>query len=120
MATPNILAVTTQTPVSAGIAVGTGSTAILNPTSGHAYKIKYLAFANKDTVARTVTCNLHSATSGGGTAFAMCSALSIPANSTVILVGGGAVMNLGDDKSIYALAGTTSTIECVISYDDLT
>lgn len=107
-----------MTPDSTGIAIGTSSTAVLNPTPGHAYTIKYLAFTNKDTVARTITCNLHSAAGGGGTAYAMCYGLSIPANSTYVLIGGGSVMNLGDGKSIYALAGTVSTIEAIISFND--
>jgi hypothetical protein len=119
MATPSTLAAATITPTVKGVAVGTSSTQLLSATTAHAYKVKWLSFANKDSVARTVTCNLHSAVSGGGTAFALCYQLSIPANSTLVLVGGGAVLNMGDAMSIYALAGTAATIEAILSYDDI-
>lgn len=119
MAAPNLLALTTITGTNANIAVSNSATSLASNASGSSqlYKIDSLYIANADTVAVTVTVNYYSAASLGGTAFPICSAVSIPANSTLVVIERDSPLFLVENTSLGATAGVASQLTATLAYE---
>lgn len=98
--------------------VPTSSTAMLGPvTSSHVYKINSITAANKTGTAATVTVSYNKS----ATTYYIGYQITVPANSTLVLISKDAPIYLMDTTSdyIYALAGTGSAIDLIISYEDM-
>lgn len=122
MAAPNIVSATTINGKTAlAVASGTSATSLLSNASGSGLclKVNYLAISNIDTVACNATVNVHSAAAGGGTAYPLLSVVSIPANSTVVVVGDGGCLYLEEDRSIFFTAGTSAKLNAFASYESI-
>jgi hypothetical protein len=79
-----------------------------------------LVVANIDTVnAVNVTVNHYSAAAIGGTATPIASTISIPANSSLIVIDKTTMIYLEENMSIGATAGTSSKLKVVCSYEDI-
>jgi hypothetical protein len=119
MAAPNLLALTTITGSNANVAVGTSATSLASnaAASSQCWKIDSLYIANADSVAVTVTVNYYSAAALGGTAYPICSAVSIPANSTLVVIERDSPLFLVENTSLGALAGTASQLTATIAYE---
>ena len=123
MAAPNIVNVTTMLGklVTADLTTTSATSVISNAaSSGKVLKINSLVVANIDTVnAVNVTVNHYSAAALGGTATPLVSTVSIPANSSLIVIDKTTMIYLEENMSIGATAGTASKLKVVCSYEDI-
>lgn len=123
MANPNIVNVaaiygnTSTTALSS-----TSATAIVSnaASSGKVYKINSIVVANVDgTNAADITINLYSQDDIGGTATAIASTISVPADATLIVTDKTTSFYLLEDKSIGAVAGTANDLVVTASWEEI-
>jgi hypothetical protein len=89
-------------------------------SSGKVFKVDSLVVANIDTAnAVNVTVNHYSAAALGGTATPIASTISIPPNSSLIVIDKTTMIYLEENMSIGATAGTSSKLKVVCSYEDI-
>jgi hypothetical protein len=89
-------------------------------SSGKVFKVDSLVVANIDTAnAVNVTVNHYSAAALGGTATPIASTISVPANSSLIVIDKTTMIYLEENMSIGATAGTSSKLKVVCSYEDI-
>ncbi len=123
MAAPNIVNVSTITGKSATVALSTTSqtTLVSNAaSSGKVFKINMIQVANVDGVnACDITVDVHSAASGGGTAYSIVSTVSVAGDSTLIALDKNTALYLEEDRSITATAGTANDLEVIVSYEEI-
>lgn len=123
MAAPNIVNVTTITGKSATVALTTTSqtTLVSNAAaSSKVFKINMIQVANVDgSAAADITIDVHSAAAGGGTAYSLASTVSVPADSSIIILDKNTALYLEEDRSITATAGTASDLEVIVSYEEI-
>lgn len=123
MANPNILAASSIVGVTAQINLtSTSATSVLSnaSSSGLAHKIVSLMVANVDgTSAADITINRYSAAALGGTPLAICSTVSVPADSTLVVIDKSNSFYLTEDSSIGATAGTANDLVITISYETI-
>lgn len=89
-------------------------------SSGKVYRINSLVVANIDgTNAADITINLYSQDDIGGTATAIASTISVPADATLIIIDKTTQIYLLEDKSIGAIAGTASDLVVTCSWEEI-
>ena len=116
MAAPNIVNVTTITGKVAGLAVGTSATTLVtNPiNSNKVFKINALYVSNVGTVNGWVTVDvLKNAT----TAFEIGYQITVPTNATLDVISKS--IYLEENDTIRLTANAASTIEAVVSYEEI-
>ena len=121
MANPNIVAVTSilgnttyLTPADTAANVLLSNAA----SSGDVLKINQIVCANVDgTSAANCTVTVNSAAAGGGTAYAIVSTVSVPADASLIVVDKTTAIYLMEDQSIVVTSGTASDLTFTISYE---
>jgi len=123
MAAPNVVNVATITAKSAMVALSsTSATTLVSnaASSGKVFKINMIQVANVDgTNAADVTVDMHSAASGGGTAYSLVSTVSVPADASLVALDKGTALYLEEDRSITATAGTANDLEVIVSYEEI-
>jgi hypothetical protein len=123
MANPNIVNVAAiYGNTSTTLLTSTSATSIVSnaASSGKVYKINSLIAANVDgTNAVDITVNLYSAAALGGTATAIASTISVPADATLIVTDKTTSFYLLEDKSIGAIAGVANDIVITCSWEEL-
>ncbi len=123
MAAPNIVDVSTIIGKSATVALSTTSqtTLVSNAaSSGKVFKINMIQVANVDGVnAADVTVDMHSAASGGGTAYSLVATVSVPADSSLVALDKGTSVYLEEDRSITATASAANDLEVIVSYEEI-
>jgi hypothetical protein len=123
MAAPNIVDVSTIIGKSATIALSTTSqtTLVSNAaSSGKVFKINMIQVANVDGVnACDITVDVHSAASGGGTAYSIVSTVSVAGDSSLVALDKNTALYLEEDRSITATAGTANDLEVIVSYEEI-
>jgi len=123
MAAPNIVNVSTIIGKSATIALTTTSATTLvsnAASSGKVFKINMIQIANVDgTNAADVTVDMHSAASGGGTAYSLVATVSVPADASLIALDKSTALYLEEDKSITATASAANDLEVIVSYEEI-
>ena len=123
MAAPNIVNITTMLGklVTADLSTTAATSIVSNAaSSGKVLKIDSLVVANIDTVnAVNITVNHYSAAALGGTATPLASTISIPPNSSLIVIDKTTMIYLEENMSIGATAGTASKLKVVCSYEDI-
>ena len=123
MAAPNIVNVSTITGLSSTTALSTTSqtTLVSNAaSSGKVFKINMIQVANVDgTNACDITVDVHSAASGGGTAYSLVSTVSVPADASLVVLDKNTAIYLEEDRSITATAGAANDLEVIISYEEI-
>jgi hypothetical protein len=123
MAAPNIVNVATITGKTATVALSSTSqtTLVSNAaSSGKVFKINMIQIANVDGAnACDVTVDMHSAASGGGTAYSLVATASVPADSSLIAIDKNTALYLEEDRSITVTAGTANDLEVVVSYEEI-
>ena len=123
MANPNIVNVTAiYGNTSTTLLSTTSATSVVSnaASSGKVYKINSLVVANVDgTNAADITINLYSAAALGGTATAIASTISVPADATLIVIDKTTSLYLLEDKSIGATAGTASDLVVTCSWEEI-
>ena len=89
-------------------------------SSGKVFKIDSLVVANIDTAnAVNITVNHYSAAALGGTATPIASTISIPPNSSLIVIDKTTMIYLEENMSLGAVAGTANKLKVVCSYEDI-
>lgn len=123
MANPNIAAVsaiygnTSTTSLTTTNATSIASNAA---SSGKVYKINSIVVANVDgTSAADITINLYTAAAIGGTATAIASTISVPADSTLIVTDKTTSFYLLENKSIGAIASVANDLVVTASWEEI-
>ena len=123
MAAPNIVNVSTIIGKSATVALSsTSATTLVSnaASSGKVFKINMIQVANVDGVnAADVTVDMHSAASGGGTAYSLVATVSVPADSSLVALDKGTSVYLEEDRSITATASAANDLEVIVSYEEI-
>lgn len=123
MANPNIAAVsaiygnTSTTSLTTTNATSIASNAA---SSGKVYKINSIVVANVDgTSAADITINIYSSAALGGSATAIASTISVPADSTLIVTDKTTSFYLLEDKSIGAIASAANDLVVTASWEEI-
>lgn len=123
MAAPNIVNVATITGKTAKIALSSTSatTLVSNAASSNkVFKINMIQAANVDgTNAVNLTVDVHSAASGGGTAYSLVSTVSVPADASLVVLDKNTAIYLEENTSITATAGAADDLEVLVSYEEI-
>lgn len=123
MANPNIVAVTNIVGNTLSAAVLTTATQLASnaASSGKVFKINSIVIANIDgTSAADVTVSIFSAAALGGTASAIASTISVPADASLIVTDKTTAFYLLEDRSIGALASAAGDLVATISFEEIT
>lgn len=100
----------------------TSATSIVSNASGSGkvYKINSIVVANVDgTSAADITINVYSAAALGGTATAIASTISVPADATLIVTDKTTSFYLLEDRSIGATAGAANDLVVTASWEEI-
>jgi hypothetical protein len=124
MANPNIVNVAAIYGNSSQTSLTTTSVTSLvsnAASSNKVYKINSIVVANVDgTSAADITINIYSnATAGSGSAFAIASTISVPADATLIVTDKTTSFYLLENQSIGAIAGTASDLVVTASWEEM-
>jgi hypothetical protein len=123
MANPNIVNVTSILGDNSSTSLtSTSATSIVSnaASSGKVLKINTLIVSNVDgTNACDITINKYSAAALGGTAFAIASTVSVPADASLIVIDKTTSIYLKENESIGATAGTASDLVVTCSWEDI-
>lgn len=120
MAAPNIVSVATITGKTVALALTTSAATLVNnaASSSTVVKVNCVYIANIDgTNAADVTLNYYTQDDIGGTATAIASTISVPADSTLVLIDKNGAIYLEEDKSLGALASANSDLVAHASYE---
>jgi hypothetical protein len=92
-----------------------------NPaSSGKVFKVNMIMVANVDgTNAADISINKYSQDDIGGTAYAIASTISVPADATLIILDKTTALYLKEDESIGATAGTASDLVVTASWEEI-
>jgi len=123
VANPNIVNVTDIRGKTSVVALSTtNATAVVSnaASSGKVFKINSIIVSNVNgTSAADITVSLYSQDDIGGTATKIVSTISVPADSTLVVIDKTTSIYLEEDKSIGATAGTADYLEIVCSYEEI-
>lgn len=129
MANPNIVNVTAIYGTTTYF-VPSGTTAVVllpnAASSGLVYKINQIVVANTTASAAAATVSVYSngavaqgSAPSGGTAYPVISAVSVPANASLIAVDKTTAIYLMEGTSISITSGTASALTFTISYENI-
>ena len=123
MAAPNIVNVTSiigKTEV-ANLTTTAATSVVSNAaSSGLVLKINTLIVSNVDpTTSCDITISLYSAAALGGTATQIASTISIPADTSLIVISKDTPVYLEEDRSIGATASIANDLKVVCSYEQI-
>ena len=123
MANPNIVNVAAIYGNNSSTSLSTtNATAIVNnpASSGKVFKVNMITVANVDgTNAADITINKYSQDDLGGTAYAIVSTVSVPADATLIVLDKTTSIYLKEDESIGATASTASDLVVTASWEEI-
>jgi hypothetical protein len=129
MANPNIVNVTTIYGTTTYYTPSGTTAVVLLPnaaSSGKVYKINQIVAANTTASAANATVSIYSngavaqgSAPSGGTAYPVASAISVPANASLICVDKTTAIYLMEGTSISITSGTASALTFSISYEDI-
>ena len=123
MAAPNIVNDGTITGKSFYLALAnTSATALVSnaASSGKVFKINMIQVANVDgSVACDVTVKYHTQDDIGGTGYALVSTVSVPQDSSLVVLDKNTALYLEEDRSISVTAGTANDLEVLVSYEEI-
>jgi hypothetical protein len=116
MTAPNIVSPTSIVLKNASAAVGTAESSVVTCPSGKALKVSTLYAAN---VHGTTPGDLSVRLSSPAGTHAICSTVSVPADSSLIVVDREAPVYLEEGHSILAVASAAGVIQVVVSYEEI-
>jgi hypothetical protein len=124
MANPNIVNVTDIRGKTTVVDLtSTAATSIVSNASGSnkVFKINSLYVSNVDGVSSAeITINLYSQAALGGTPTEIVKTVSVPADSTLVVIDKNSSIYLEENKSIGAVAGSSNDLKIVCSYEEIT
>jgi hypothetical protein len=123
MAAPNIVNVADIKGRTVTLDLSTTAATVLvsnAASSNKVFKLNNIFVSNiNGTSAADVTVTYHTAASGGGTAFRIASTVSVPADSTLVVLDKSGAIYLEENTSISVTAGTAGFLQVVASYEDI-
>lgn len=129
MANPNIVTVTTITGNTTYYTPSGTTAVVLLPnaaSSGKVFKINNIVAANVTGTAANATVSIYTngavaqgSAPSGGTAYPIVSAVSVPANASLIVADKTTGIYLQEGTSISITSGTGSALTFSISYEDI-
>jgi len=130
MANPNIVNVTTIYGKTTYLTPSVTTALVLVPnaaSSGKIFKINQITAANVDgTSAADVTVSIYTdgaqaqgSAPSGGTAYPIASTISVPADTSVIIVDKSTAFYLEENTSVVVTSGTANDITFTISYEEI-
>lgn len=123
MANPNLVNVGTINGNSSQVSLAnTSANSLINnaSSSGKVYKVNSIVVSNTNgTSAANITINIYSAASLGGTAYAIASTISVPANASLIVTDKTTTFYLLENQSVGATAGTANYLTVTASWEEL-
>jgi len=123
MANPNIVSVSAIYGENSLTALSTTSaTSIVSnaASSGKVYKINSLIVANVDGTSNAdITINIYSQAALGGTAFALASTVSVPADATLVVIDKNTSIYLKENQSIGAIASAANDLVVTASWEEI-
>ena len=122
MANPNIVNVTAIYGTTTFLApANTTANVLLSnaASSGLVFKINQIVAANVTGSAANVTVSIDNLAAGAGTDFPVVSAVSVPANASLIAVDKTTAIYLMENRSISITSGTASSLTFTISYESI-
>lgn len=123
MANPNILNVTSIYGNTVYL-VPTGTSATtwtaLTPAVNTVNKVSSITATNVTGSAATVTVSINSATAGGGTPYRLAYQITVPGNTSLIVVDKSTGIYVGETQSIVVTSSVTNAIEMVATYEAIT
>ena len=123
MANPNIAAVAAIYGNNSLTALSTtNATSIINnaAASGKVYKVNSIVVSNVDgTSAADITINIYSQDDLGGTAYAVVSTVSVPADASLIVTDKTTSFYLKEDQSVGAIAGAANDLVVTASWEEI-
>lgn len=120
MAEANIVAVTSIYGYTKTYAITTAGVVVANNTasSNKLYKINLLSISNVDGVNdATVTVQIRTAVASSPVARHLVKTVTVPADSTLIVIDKNTSLYLEEDMDIKVLASATGDLEAICSYD---
>jgi hypothetical protein len=127
MANPNLFAATTASGTTTYYTPGGTTALVLVPnaaSSGQVFKINQIVVANVTGSAANATVAIYTngavaqgSAPSGGTAYPIVSAVSVPANASLIAVDKTTAVYLMEGSSISITSGTASALTYTISYE---
>jgi hypothetical protein len=128
MANPNIVSVSAIYGVTTYLTPsGTSAVSLLNnaASSGKVFKIESLVASNNTSSVATCTVSYYSnatvqgSAPSGGTAYPICTAVSVPANASLVVIEKTNGIYLMENACISVTSGTGSAITYTVSYEDI-
>jgi hypothetical protein len=123
MANPNIVNVTDIRGKTAVTSLTTTNATLVveNPASSNkVFKINSLIVSNVDgSSAANITVSLYSEDNIGGTATEIVSTVTVPADSSLVVISKDTSIYLEEDKSIGATASASNDLKVVCSYEEI-
>jgi len=123
VANPNILDVTHIYGNNSTTALSsTSATSIINnaASSGKVYRVNSIVVSNVDgTSAADISINIYSQDDLGGTAYAVASTISVPADATLVVTDKTTSFYLKEDQSVGATAGTANDLVVTASWEEI-
>lgn len=120
MAAPNIVGVTTIIGITTFAGITTNFSSILsNPAnSNQVFKINTIIVSNVDGINNVdISVGLNNLAAGAGTTSFFIRTVSVPADSTLVVLGKDSPIYLEENRSITALASANNDADCIISYE---
>lgn len=124
MANPNIVNVTNILGVTTSISItntNTSNVLVSNASgSNKVYKINTIVASSTDSInAVDVTVKITQSAAGAGTSHALASTLTVPAKSSVVIVGKDNPVYLMENKSVIVLASAANDVDVTCSYEEI-
>jgi hypothetical protein len=123
MAAPNIVNVTNITGVTTAIGITTTAPVLFvsnAAASNKVLKINTILASNIDgTNNADITVSYHLAAAGAGTSIALANTITVPADSTLVIIGKDSPIYLEENRSLTAQASAAGDIAIVCSYEDI-
>lgn len=122
MAAPNIVNVATITGKTTYVKPSNTSDNVLvanSASSGKVFKINTIIAANLTSTTVAATVSINTAAGGGGTSYILASTVSIPANSSLIVVDKSEAIYLEEDRSILVKTTSANSLTFTTSYEEL-
>jgi hypothetical protein len=123
MANPNIVGVSAIYGENSLTALSTTSaTSIVSnaASSGKVYKINSIIVANVDgTATADITINVYNQAALGGTAFALASTVTVPADATLVVIDKNTSIYLKENQSIGAIASVANDLVVTASWEEI-
>jgi hypothetical protein len=122
MAAPNIVNVTSIIGITTFVGgISTSwSVIISNPESSNSvYKVNTLLASNTTGTSSNITVEYFSQAAGAGTSVSIGTTISVPAGSTLALIGKDTPLYIEENRSIAAQAGTANSIDILASYETI-